>query len=439
MSKFHDDFLAEINTIAAFDAHTHLDVAHLSARGLHDILLYHMVISDLYSAGCPDGARLSEEPTEDEAAMRLERAVPYVPYIRNTSCYWLAETILRELYDWDEPITPQNWQKLHEHIQKTGNSQQFGREVMRKAGITKSNTELWRGRDGSCDDIFTYSLEWSFFTRAQWGIFDTALIELEHAWNHEEPCPPLPVTATEADLRFEKKLATLDDVEAALSHYLSKIPYDKIMTIASHFSTHIHYRKTNRAEMEKALCNRANAGEWERDVYANYILEEFLCRFEESHPEMPLQFSMAAEPLPYETISMMHSRTPFELAEIIAAHPKLQFNFHISNMAMNQTFCTMTRELPNLSLNAYWWHNFFPSYIERLLNERLDMVAINKQVGYFSDAYTMEWSYAKAKLVRQITAKVLAERVEQGRYTKETALWLAEQLLAGTTRSLFRV
>ena len=41
------------------DAHTHLDAAHLSARGLHDILLYHMVISDLASAGCPSRARLS--------------------------------------------------------------------------------------------------------------------------------------------------------------------------------------------------------------------------------------------------------------------------------------------------------------------------------------------------------------------------------------------
>ena len=439
MSKLYEEFLAELSAMAAFDAHTHLDVAHLSARGLHDILLYHMVISDLYSAGCPDGARLPEEPSEEEAAMRLERAVPYVPYIRNTGCYWLMETILRELYDWEEPVTPQNWQRLHDHIQKTGNSQQFGREVMRKAGIAKSNTELWRGRDGSCDDIFTYSLEWSFFTRAQWGIFDTALIELEHAWNHEEPCPPLPVTAREEDLRFEKKIATLADVDAALTHYLSRIPYDKIITIASHFSTHIRYGKVSKADMEKALANRANAGEWERDVYANYILEEFLCRFETIRPEMPLQFSMAAEPLPFETISVMHSQTPLELAGIIAAHPKLQFNFHISNMALNQTFCTMARELPNLSLNAYWWHNFFPSYIERLLNERLDMVAINKQVGYFSDAYTMEWSYAKVKLVRQITAKVLAERVEQGRYTKETALWLVEQLLAGTTKSLFKV
>ena len=36
-----------------FDVHTHLVGGKLGARGLHDILLYHMVISDLYAAGCP--------------------------------------------------------------------------------------------------------------------------------------------------------------------------------------------------------------------------------------------------------------------------------------------------------------------------------------------------------------------------------------------------
>jgi len=318
--------------------------------------------------------------------MRLERAVPYIYRIRNTSCYWLTERILKDLYGWDEPITLQNWQKLHGIIRKNGGSAQTGRDIMKKAGITKSNTELWRGRDGSCDDIFTYSLEWSFFTRSQWGFYDTALIELEHAWNHDEPCPPLPVTAGEGDLRFEKKIATIDDVEQAMEHYINKIPFDRIITIASHFSTFITYRKVTRDEMNKALSNRADAGEWERDVYANYVSEEFLRRFEQVRPDMVLQFSMAAEPLPYETVSMMHTKTAFELAEIVAAHPKLKFNFHIANAAINQSFCTMARELPNLSLNGYWWHNFFPTYIDRVLRERLDMVAINKQVGFFTVA-----------------------------------------------------
>ncbi|MCL2665751.1 MAG: hypothetical protein FWE82_09065, partial [Defluviitaleaceae bacterium] len=294
-----------------------------------------------------------------------------------------------------------------------------------------------RGRDFHCDDIFTYSLEWSFFTRAQWGVYDTALIELEHGWNHDVPAPPLPVTVNTAELNYAKRIKTAADADEAMEHYLSRIPFEKIITIASHFSTHIRYRKVTAAEMDKALKNRDAAGEWERDVYANYILEAFLTRYEKDHADMTLQFSMAAEPLPYETISMMHQHTPFELAQIIAAHPKLKFNFHVSNMAVNQNFCTMVRELPNLSLNGYWWHNFFPSFIGRILSERLDMIAINKQVGHFSDAYCMEWSWAKSKVIRRATAGVLAERVDSGRYTMETALFLAQELLSGSAQKIF--
>ena len=48
--------LAELPII---DTHTHLVGGRLGARGLHDLLLYHMLISDLHAAGCPSGERLT--------------------------------------------------------------------------------------------------------------------------------------------------------------------------------------------------------------------------------------------------------------------------------------------------------------------------------------------------------------------------------------------
>lgn len=429
----------DLLNVPAFDAHTHLDVKHLTARGLHDILLYHMVVSDLYSAGCPDGMRLSEEPDENEAVFRLERAVPYIKYIQNTSCFWLVKTILRDLYDWDEPITEKNWHIIHDKIKNKGVSPDWAREIMKKANIIKTNTELWRGRDGSFNDLMCYSLEWSFFTRAQWGRFDTALIELEHAWNHDKPVPPLPVTVTEDILRFSKKIKSIDDVKAAIKHYLDKIPFDRIITIASHLSTDISYRQVTLAEMEAALRIRSSAGPAERDIYANFIFEEFLKEFVCRDIDMPLQFSLAAEPLPYETGSKMCCKTPFELAEILARFPGIKFNFFVANMAQNQIFCTLARELPNLSLTGYWWHNFFPSFISQVLSERLDMLAINKQVGFFTDAYCMEWCYAKAGIIRDITAGELIKRIQRGQFSKKTAREVAEMLFGGTAASLFKV
>ena len=62
-----EEALAEVPLL---DVHTHLVGGALAARGLHDVLLYHMVVSDLYAAGCPNGDRLSQfprEPSQDEA------------------------------------------------------------------------------------------------------------------------------------------------------------------------------------------------------------------------------------------------------------------------------------------------------------------------------------------------------------------------------------
>ena len=174
--------LAEVPTL---DVHTHLCGARLGARGLHDILLYHMVVSDLYAAGCPSGARLTEFPgwpTRKEAHARLREALPYLKHIQNTSCFWGMRTILSDLYDWTEPITAENWQKLDDLVRERADDRRWHREILRRSGVVKTTTELSRREGGVDDDLFHYSMEWGFFTRTQRGEFDSALYELERCW-----------------------------------------------------------------------------------------------------------------------------------------------------------------------------------------------------------------------------------------------------------------
>src|SRR5881397_2162834 len=84
------DLESALSELPAIDIHTHLVGSRLGARGLHDILLYHMVISDLYAAGCPNGARLTqfpEWPATEEAHAPIEQALTFLPPIRNTSSF----------------------------------------------------------------------------------------------------------------------------------------------------------------------------------------------------------------------------------------------------------------------------------------------------------------------------------------------------------------
>ncbi len=191
--------------------------------------------------------------------------------------------------------------------------------------------------------------------------------------------------------------------------------------------------------MQKALDRRDNAGPGERDAYASYLFEHLLLELEKEHSDIAFQFSLGAEPLPFETDSRLSQATIKQLAEIISRHPKMQFHCYLSSKHVNQSLCTLCRELPNLCLAGYWWHNFFPNSIAQVLDERLDMLPTNRQIGFFSDAYCVDWLYAKSKLVRMELARALTSRVELGQYARQEALEIAAKLMHETPRRLLRL
>src|SRR3712207_1337852 len=147
------------------------------------------------------------------------------------------------------------------------------KDGIRDMGVTGVQTcalpILARRGSGEDDDRLQYALEWGFFTRCQWGEFDTALYELERCWGRppESPAPigggPRPATA--------RTIRPLDDVHAAVDHYVGSIPYGRVLATATHLSTDIDYRDVTDDEMADALRRRASAGPAERDVYASYI------------------------------------------------------------------------------------------------------------------------------------------------------------------------
>ncbi|MCL4505265.1 MAG: hypothetical protein M1434_12080 [Chloroflexi bacterium] len=425
-----------LSGIPLLDIHTHLDAAHLSARGLHDIVLYHMVVSDLVSAGCPSRARLSEEPDEAESTDRLTEAAPFLRHIQNTSIYWGVRVILRDLYGWSEPVTPDNWRTIDAIIRERATDVQWPRRILKMAGVQRAGTELWRRHDGRYDDVLHYALEWAFFTRAQWGVNDIPLYELERAWNQPGPGAPLPVTMGSQRPELARTIRTVEDVHAAIAHYVASIPYGRVLSTAQHISTDINFRDVDASQMTDALAKRDRPTPAERDIYASYILEAFLTELEKHAGEIVYQFSFGAEPLPYETGSKLRQETIFEVAAIIARHPSLRFQVFLSSEHASQSLCTLARELPNLSLAGYWWHNFFPGAMRKVISDRLDMVATNKQIGFFSDAYCVDWTYAKALIVRKQLAEVLAQKVAQGQYNIDDALAIARAILYESPQSL---
>jgi hypothetical protein len=302
-----------------------------------------------------------------------------------------------------------------------------------RVNVRRTCAEHARRGTGQDDERLQYSLEWAFFTRCQWGEFDTALYELERCWGRQ-PEPPLPIKGDRPPT--DRVIHTLADAHAAMQHYVNTIPYRQLASTATGFSTDIDYQVVSDSEMEAALRRRAEAGPKERDIYASYLNEAFLTALEKRPDRVTFQFAVGAEPMPHETAAILYQRTIKQLSEMIARHPGLHFQCFLASRHANQSFCTMAREIPNLSLAGYWWHNFFPDSIRQLMAERLEMLPVNKQVGFFSDAYCVEWAYAKARLVERLLAQVLAEKIHQGQYTRDEALSIARSILYETPQAV---
>ena len=115
----------------------------------------------------------------------------------------------------------------------------------------------------------------------------------------------------------DRVIRSLGDVHEAVAWYVDQIPADRVLSVATHVSTDISFRAVHPEEMERALTRRSEAGPTERDVYASYLNEVFLTAFEQRCADrVVFQFSLGAEPLPFETGSRLSQRTIAQLADI---------------------------------------------------------------------------------------------------------------------------
>ena len=81
-----------------------------------------------------------------------------------------------------------------------------------------------------------------------------------------------------------------------------------------------------------------------------------------------------------------------------------------------------------------------PAFIQHDCRTRLQAVPKTKQLGYYSDAYKLEFVLPKFAMYRRILAQILADDfVKPGIYNERQAVELARLLLRENTRRIFSV
>jgi glucuronate isomerase len=93
---------------------------------------------------------------------------------------------------------------------------------------------------------------------------------------------------------------------------------------------------------------------------------------------------------------------------------------------------------PNVLPMGHWWYSNIPAYIAADLRARIQALPKVKLLGYYSDAYKLEFILPKFNMYRRILAEVLADECLRGRgWPLERALQVAKTVLLDNPRRIF--
>lgn len=141
----------------------------------------------------------------------------------------------------------------------------------------------------------------------------------------------------------------------------------------------------------------------------------------------------------YQGQDLFDQRTSLiQYAPLFNAFPEVKFCVSVLTSRQNQELASYSWIFPNVITSGHWWYANVPCLIEQDLRNRLQAVPSSKQIGYYSDAYKLEFILPKFNMYRRILAKVLAEEYVMGRHwSEERAVTLGRQLLRRNVEVLF--
>lgn len=377
-----------------FDVHTHLNPVKLRAGGLRGIVGYHFLVSE--ATGCGSKIYFMNNASDDEW---MEEFIPYLPYIKNTSSYWMAKTILKDLYGLDiEKLTVKNWQE-------------FDRAIKEK--YEKEETWEWKILIEKCKigKVFTsWDYPSDFKEPAGTEIFGRTYekIDLGNKEGHDY-------------LVFWREILKDDVSPANIKKYL-KDEVKKVVEGPYHafvfWTGRYTFREIGERELEKIL----NSGDKEKikENFACFVFQTILEEIQKYKRKPTIQLIIGAyvKRVPETKYTRIIDITP---SEILYSYQNLFDNFHnlkfdllVSSTIRSKELDTIARMCPNVSLSGTWLHTMFANDIKNIFSERLDFVPIYKLTGFFSDAYNSEWVYGKLSLSKKCIEEVVEKKIRDG-------------------------
>jgi glucuronate isomerase len=129
-----------------------------------------------------------------------------------------------------------------------------------------------------------------------------------------------------------------------------------------------------------------------------------------------------------------------DYARMFCSFPDVTFPISVLTSSQNQELASYAWIFPNVATSGHWWYSNIPAYIEHDCRTRLQAVPKTKQIGYYSDAYKLEFILPKYNMYRRILARILAnDFIRERGWSEMQALELGRCVLRDNVKRIFRV
>ncbi len=420
----------ELTKLVLVDPHTHINPHSPASKTLADIMGYHYYTELAHSAGMPKSH--IEEPGLDPKT-KVGRLVESLTNLDNTiQVSWLVELCRKFFGFTDDRITPANWESLYDKAAAKMAEPDWEDQCLKQSGIervflTNDFDDPLTGFDSSryipclrTDDLvfhFANPAVRERLTRAT-GI---------------EPTSPAKIKQAIGKLfeHFTKHGAKACAI--SLPPSFSPQPPSHLTELESRF---------NAAFIDQDLATTGLTSiRSQGQEFIFWTIAEFCAEF-----QLPfdLMIGVNRRVYPggvYQGQDLFDQRVSLiQYKELFNAFPQVTFPISVLAQVSNQELVSYSWIFPNVVTNAHWWYSNIPTYIELDTKARLQAVPRNKQIGYYSDMYKLEFAWPKFSMYRQCLARALAQDfVVARKWSEDEALALGRQVLRGNVESIFKV
>ena len=126
------------------------------------------------------------------------------------------------------------------------------------------------------------------------------------------------------------------------------------------------------------------------------------------------------------------------LSNLFVKYKKAKFVIFHGSYPYMAELSYLAKHYPNVYIDMCWMHIISPSSSTRYLEEWLFTVPSNKIMAFGGDA-SVEWAFGHSVLARKIVTETLVKMVNDGYYTEDEAIVIAERILRKNAIDLFKL